>query len=88
MLFPGLHTVQVTKPGETSLAYDNTLTLFLSFSLDRFCNGKLSCMAKSTENHGVLSSVLPFEIFVVFTKTGDTATIDRGFALEYTQNSC
>ena len=60
----------------------------LSFSLDRFCNGKLSCMAKSTENHGVLSSVLPFEIFVVFTKTGDTATIDRGFALEYTQNSC
>ena len=45
-------------------------------------------MAKATENHGVLSTVVPFEIFVVFTKSGDTATIDRGFALEYTQNSC
>ena len=55
---------------------------------DRFCGGKLSCMAKSPDNHGVLSEVLPFTIGVVFTKSGDTSTVDRGFALQYTQNVC
>ena len=45
-------------------------------------------MAKSPDNHGVLSEVLPFTIGVVFTKSGDTSTVDRGFALQYTQNVC
>ena len=56
--------------------------------LDRYCGGKLSCADDATSSYQVLSSVLPFEIRVVFTKIGDTNTDDRGFALGYAQNLC